>query len=133
MLDAGPDADGPHAPDRLELDPPADDVDHHQAAEVKALGRPPQCSTRSPWTAPGRIPAHSLHVRTGICCFNALAAREARYGCRPRRVRQGLEQAIDGGRTQGEELASVLRGDPQSVPFERAGTRVGSAAASSLP
>src|SRR5881296_2355677 len=46
MLDAGPDADGPHAPDRLEPDPPADDVDHHQAAEVKALGRPPpQCST----------------------------------------------------------------------------------------
>ena len=38
MFDAGPDADGADAPDRLQLDPAAGYVHHHQAAEMKAFG-----------------------------------------------------------------------------------------------
>ena len=38
MFDAGPDADGADAPDRLQLDPAAGHVHRHEAAEVKAFG-----------------------------------------------------------------------------------------------
>jgi len=38
MFDAGPDAHGADAPDRLQLDPAAGYVHHHQVAEMKAFG-----------------------------------------------------------------------------------------------